>query len=125
MSTNTTPPARESWWVRFKRAVRFVLDLEPVAVQAVVRALLVLVGSVGLVVPEWVEPRVAGAIVAFYALVEVLTTLRARAKVTPSATVVELVTPEQVVVAGPASELPTGQVIRAAGSLTGGAYPTR
>lgn len=111
-----------SWWVRVKSAVRFVLDMEPVAVQAVIRAVLVLAGAVGVVVPAWVEPRAAGIVVAFYALVELLTTLRARARTEASAAVVE-VARDGVVVAGEASELETGSPIRAVGSLSRTVFP--
>ena len=116
--TTTPETPRAPWWARLRAAVRYVLTLEPVAVQAVVRAVLVLAAAVGLTVPEWVEPRAAGIVVAFYALVELLTTLRARARTTADAAVVERVVDGQVV-AGPASELPTGVVVRPAGSLEG------
>lgn len=124
MSTEPTPQTRPGWWLRFKSAVSYVLALEPVAVQGAIRAVLVLVAAVGLTVPEWVEPRAAGIVVAFYALVEVITTLRARKRSVPAAAVVEQVTPGGLVVAGEASELTTGEPIRPAGSLdNGGLYP--
>lgn len=117
MTTPATSPAT-SRWARIAAAVRFVLDLEPVTVQAIIRAVLVLAAAVGIAIPEGVEPRSAGAVVAFYALVELLTTLRARAKSTPSAVVVESVQPSTgTVVAGPASELVTGTEIRQLGSI--------
>lgn len=106
-----------SVWARVRRVVHYLVQLEPVAVQAVVRAVFVLVAAVGVTVPEWLEPRIAAVVVAAYALLEVLTTLRARAKVTPDARVVEEVRPDGVVVAGPASELPTGHVVRQWGDV--------
>ena len=112
MSTDNTAPA-EPLWARIKRAVSYVLHLEPVAVAAVWRAIIVLAAAA----------RVAGTIVSVYALIELLTTLRARALSVPLVATVEHVV-EGAVVAGPANELATGTVVRAEGSLTGGLYPS-
>lgn len=93
------------------KTIKRILSLEPVAVQGVVRALFVLLGIVGLSVPEHVSTAVLSAIVAAYAVVEAATTLWARSQVTPAAKVVQSVDPDGQTVAGPASPLPTGQVI--------------
>lgn len=110
-------PDARPWWARFTAAVRYVLALEPVAVAAVWRAVVAVLAAAGFTVADHVDARVAGTIVAVYALVELLTTIRARARVTPEARVVERVNDDGVVVAGPANELPTGSPIRDAGSL--------
>lgn len=95
--------------------IKRVLRLEPTVVQAVVRALFVFAGSVGLVVSDTVQGQIMVAIAAFYALVEVVTTTINRAKVTPTATVVEKVESDAVV-AGPANDLvPEGVVVRYSG----------
>jgi|GEM_PF-1486720 len=111
--SHPVPAAAQSWWRR-------VLAFEPVAVQAVVRAVFVLVGATGLAVPEVVEVRILATVVAFYALVEVVTTLLTRARVTPDAAVVERATTDvdslPVVVAGPANDvIPAGEVVRVHG----------
>lgn len=108
--THTAPEA-PSLWHRIVAAIRYVLTLEPVVAQAVIRAVFVLVAATGITVPEWVEPRVVAVAVALYALVELLTTLAARRRVTPAATVVEQAV-DGTVVAGPANEIATGTVIR-------------
>lgn len=121
MSTEIPAAGRPSAWHRFTAAVRYVLDLEPVVVQGLVRAVLVLVAAVGVTVPEWIEPRIAGVIVAAYAVVELITSAAARRRAVPVVTVVEQLVDDRVV-AGPASELPTGTDVRAAGSLEGGLF---
>ncbi|WP_263119290.1 hypothetical protein [Cellulomonas sp. RIT-PI-Y] len=110
MSHTLTPTSTSSipWWRR-------VLTLEPVAVQAAVRAVVLLVGAVlavfGLDLPDNIEPWLLGVVAAFYVAVEAITTMLARSKATPAATVVQTVEPDGTVVAGPASPLPTGAVI--------------
>lgn len=100
--------AGESWWRR-------VLALEPVQVQAAVRAVLalaaILLGGFGLAVPEGVEAWAVAAVAAFYVVVEAVTTMLTRRKVTPDAKVAVVVQPDGTVEAGPASPLPTGTVI--------------
>lgn len=115
---------RVSVWGRIVAAVRYVLALEPVRVQAIIRAVLVFAALVGINVTEAVQLQVLAIVAGFYLLVEVITTSLARSKSTPDAKVVEVVEGGQVL-AGPASELPTGQVIRDAGSLNtdGPIYP--
>lgn len=98
--------------------IKRVLKMQPTVVQAVVRAVFVFAGSVGLVVADTVQGQVMVAIAAFYALVEVVTTAINHAKVTPVATVVEQ-EKDGVVVAGPANDImPAGAVVRP----LGGAY---
>lgn len=93
-------------------AVKRFLRLEPTVVQAVVRALFVLLGSVGLVVTDTVEGQVMVAIAAFYALVDAVTTAINRARVTPTEGVVEKADGDRVI-AGPANDLaPTGALVR-------------
>lgn len=95
--------------------IKRVLALEPTVVQAVVRALFVFAGTVGLGVSDTVQGQVLVAIAAFYALVEIVTTTINRARVTPTVNVVEKAE-GQAVVAGPANDLvPEGAVIRYAG----------
>ncbi len=97
--TDSTP-----WWRR-------LLSLEPVAVQAVVRAVFVLAGTLGLTIPDEVSGKALAAVAAFYALVEVATTLWARSRVTPQDKVVQSVEPNGEILAGPASPVTTGTVV--------------
>src|SRR4051812_40454457 len=94
--------------------VKKILAMEPIAVQGVLRAVFVLIAAAGLTIPENFEVRTLAVVAAFYALVELVTTLWARTRVTPTAAVVERVK-DDLVVAGPANEIPTGRVIRSAG----------
>jgi hypothetical protein len=103
-------PVRAHWWTRLGAAVRYLLDMEPVAVAAVWRAVLVLAAAVGLTVPDVVDSRVTAGIVAFYALVEVVTTIAARRRSTPWAGAVEVVQDGQRI-AGEASPVATGTVL--------------
>lgn len=65
--------------------LRKLLDLEPVAVQGVARAVFVLAAALGLGIAEDVQTQVLAVIAAAYALVETVTTVWARSKVTPVA----------------------------------------
>lgn len=65
--------------------IRKVLDLEPVAVQGIARAVFVLAAALGLGIAEDVQGQVLAIIAAAYALVETVTTVWARSKVTPVA----------------------------------------
>lgn len=114
--THAIPEARAPWWARFAAAARYVANLEPVAVAAVWRAVIVVLAATGLVVSDQVDGRVTATITALYALIELLTTIRARGKVTPVARVVEQVQGGSVV-AGPANAIPTGVVVRPADEL--------
>lgn len=99
-------------WAKIKAALKRVAKLEPVAVQSVVRAVFVLAATVGVAIPDEVQTKALGAVVALYALLEVAGALWARVRVTPSAKVVEEKV-GKVVVAGPANErVPAGQGIR-------------
>lgn len=104
----TPAPAGTPWWKR-------VLELEPVAVQAAVRALVLLVGAVlagfGLDLPDGIEPWLIGVVAAFYVAVEAVTTMLARSKATPDAKVVQTVEPDGRIVAGAASPAPTGATL--------------
>lgn len=104
MTHALTPTADAPWWRR-------ILSLEPVAVQAVARALFVLAGTLGLTISDDLSGRVLAAIAAFYALVEVTTTLWARSRVVPQDKVVQTVEPTGEILAGPASPAPTGTVV--------------
>lgn len=80
MATSSPRHARAtstSWWRR-------LLDLEPVAVQGVARAVFVLAAAVGIGISDHVQGQVLAAIAAIYALVEAVTTAWARSKVTPA-----------------------------------------
>lgn len=104
--THALPPtAGTSWWKQ-------ILALEPVAVQAAVRAVLLLVAAVlagfGLNLPDTIEPWLLGVVGAFYVAVEAVTTMLARRRATPTARVVQVVEPDGTVVAGPASPLADG-----------------
>lgn len=125
--THEAPESTASVGARFVAAVRYVLRMEPVAVTAVWRAIVVLLGSAGLSISDTLDGRVVAVVAAFYVLVELLSTIRARGKVYPAAKVVEAIDERgagtDVVVAGPASELTTGEYVRPAGSLTPGGGP--
>lgn len=115
--THALPDKPAPWWARLVAAIRYVANLEPVAVAAVWRAVVAVLAASGLVVSHQVDGRVTATIVAAYGLIELLTTIRARAKVAPLAKVVESVQTiggAQQVVAGPANAIPTGVVIRPA-----------
>lgn len=94
-----------------KAAIRRVLAMEPVAVQGVVRLAFVLLAAVGVTVSDELSGQVLAAIAAAYALIEAATTLWARSKVRPDATVVAVVEPDGTTVAGPASPLPDGTIV--------------
>lgn len=68
-----------------KELLRRIVALEPVAVQAVARAVFVLAAAIGLGVSAEVQGRVLAVIAALYALIEAVTTLWARSRVTPAA----------------------------------------
>ncbi len=68
-----------------KELLRRIVALEPVAVQAVARAVFVLAAAIGLGVSAEVQGRVLAVIAALYALIEAVTTLWARSRVTPVA----------------------------------------
>lgn len=129
MSREASPQTESVWrraaalWRRTVAAVRYVLALEPVAVIAVFRAGLVVLTSTGLVISDTVDARGVAIIGAVYALTEVLSTIRQRARVMPAASVVEQAVDGRVV-AGPASELADGTDVRAVGSLDEGLYRT-
>lgn len=80
MSNDTPRHARAGtpWWRR-------LLDLEPVAVQGIARAAFVLAAAIGIGISEDVQTQVLAVIAAAYALVETVTTVWARSKVTPTA----------------------------------------
>lgn len=112
-------------WQKIKRWVRFVLQLEPVAVQGIVRGVLVvaaaLVGVFGLQLDTAaLEGRLVTLIAAVWALSELVGAVWARRRSTPTVNVVEAV-PRPVstsavpvpVIAGPANErVETGAYVR-------------
>jgi hypothetical protein len=108
MTHALVPAAGTPWWKR-------VLELEPVAVQAAVRAVLLLAGAVlagfGLDLPDTIEPWLLGVVAAFYVAVEAVTTMLARRRATPDVKVVQTVEPDGRIVAGPASPAPTGATL--------------
>lgn len=108
MSQASLPAVGESWWKK-------LLKLEPVAVQAVIRAVFVfatvLLGGFGIAVPEGLEPWVLAVVLAAYAVLEAITTLLARLRATPNAKVVQEVTEDGRVLAGEASPMPTGTLL--------------
>jgi hypothetical protein len=108
MTHALTPDTGTSWWKR-------ILTLEPVAVQAAVRAVLLLAGAVlagfGLNLPDGIEPWAVGVIAAFYVAVEAVTTMLARRKATPDVKVAQIVEPDGRIVAGPASVAETGSTL--------------
>lgn len=106
MPTPVPPPT--SWWARFVAAVRYVLALEPAYVAAVWRAVVVLAGTLGITVTDVVDARVAGAILAVYALVEVLTSRSTHGKVVPTAKLPEPLVEEAA--AGPLPGSPASTV---------------
>lgn len=92
--------------------IKRLLSLEPVAVQAVIRAVFVLAGTVGLTVSDDLSGRVLAAVAAVYALIEIATTVWARSKVTPQDKVVTSFRAEDgALIAGPASTSPTGSIV--------------
>lgn len=97
-------------------AVRRFLKLEPAVVGAVVRTAVILAGTLGVVLPSDLEPRVTQVFVALVALVTAIDVVWTRSRVTPAAVVVEKVEPlvrGSVVVAGPANDQVTpGDTVR-------------
>ncbi|MEV7973315.1 hypothetical protein [Cellulomonas sp. NPDC089187] len=85
MTADTPRHARAGtpWWRRVGGTLRRVLALEPVAVQAVLRAVFVLAAAVGLTVSQEVQSRMLAVVAAVYALVEAATTAWARSRVSP------------------------------------------
>jgi fumarate reductase subunit C len=114
--TTDLPQKPAPWWARFAAAIRYVARMQPTVVLAVFRALLVVLGTFGLDNLDVVDTRGTAIILALYGLVEVITSAVNWHKVTPNPAVVERIDSGQVV-AGQGSELPTGMVIRTAGSL--------
>lgn len=121
-------------WRKIIAGLRFVLSLEPVAVQAIVRAvLLVITALVGVFGLQWdaseLEGRLVVLIGAVWVLSELVGAVWARRQVTPSVKVVEAVpramtdaTLLMPVIAGPANDIEEpGSVVRV---IDRGATPT-
>lgn len=68
-----------------RAALTYVAGVEPVRVIAAWRAVLVLAAAFGFAVPAGLDARGAAIIAAFYALLEVVSTSMARARVVPTA----------------------------------------
>jgi len=108
---------RMTWWGRVREALAFVLALEPVLVQNMVRALFVLGATVGLVATDELQGRALAAVAAFYVLAEAAGAVWARGRAVPSVKVVETVEMDGTRRAGEASPLPTGEVVGSADDL--------
>lgn len=103
----TTMPARSmTVWERIK-------TFDPALLRAVLIALGVILGTIGVDLSD-VFGKIEVAYLAFFGVVPLLQGWWTRSAVTPAARVVESVDVNGVVVAGPASPQPTGQVLRLA-----------
>jgi hypothetical protein len=91
----------------FKRLAAF----EPVQLRAVLTALVVVLGTVGLEFAP-IADKIDTAWVALFAIIPIIQGLVTRPAVTPNAVVVEAVEDADVVVAGEANEAPTGDFVR-------------
>lgn len=89
-----------TWWQRIK-------TFEPALLRAVLAAAVVVATAIGLDISD-VTGRVDVAWTAIFGVLPLLQGWWTRSAVTPAAAVVEEVRPNGVVVAGPASPLPTG-----------------
>lgn len=99
---NTASP----WWKR-------ILKFNPVEVQAVARAVLVLAAGFGITVGDDLNTQIMVIIAAFYALVETVGVLIAKKSVTADAKVLERVNSQGQVVAGKANDmLGSGAIVR-------------
>lgn len=100
--TDTPAPQRPApWWARFAAAVRYVTSLEPAIVAALWRSLAGVMTAAGFGIAEDVDARILATIAAVYVVVEVLTTLRNRARGVPVAKL-----PEETVAAAAVGPLP-------------------
>lgn len=93
------------WWRR-------LLALEPAVVKGVVAALVLLAGVWGIDLADLGVQVEQTVTIIWGTLVPLLTSAWIRTSVTPSARVVEVVTPSGAVVAGPASPLRDGTPVR-------------
>lgn len=93
-----------SWWERVKK-------FEPARVASILAALVIIVGTVGYDLTPYAD-KVNTAWAAFFAIIPLLQGEVIRRSVTPTSTVIEQVTPEGLVLAGPASPVETGTVLR-------------
>lgn len=122
MSTPVPSPS-PSFWARLVAAVRHVLALEPAYVSAVWRAVVVLLGSVGIAVTDTVDARVAGAILAVYALVEILTSRSTHGKVVPTAKLPDPIVREAAAGPLPGSPASTVEYSPEQPRASGGPFP--
>lgn len=106
MGEHEKPGSVSAWIKRALATVRRFLKLEPAVVGAVVRTAVILAGTLGVVLPSDLEPRVTQVFVALVALVTAIDVVWTRSRVTPAAVVVEKVEHHgtDVVVAGPAND---------------------
>lgn len=98
---------------RIVQAVRYVASLEPAAVQAIWRALVLLLTTFGVVISDANVEQGLAIIAAVYGLIEVVTTVATRRKVAPTAKLPDDV--QQAVKAGP---LPGSRAAELAGGTS-------
>lgn len=99
-----SPDRQMTLWERIK-------TFEPARVASILAAIVIIVGTVGFDLTPYAD-KVNTAWAAFFAIIPLLQGEVTRRSVTPTAAVVEQVTPSGDVVAGPASPQPTGQILR-------------
>lgn len=116
--TAPTPPARP-WWARFTDALRYIAKLQPAYVAALWRALAAVLGAIGLSVTDAVDARVLAAIVAVYALIELVTSKQVHNRVVPTAKL-----PDDLVAEAAAGPLPGSPAETIAYPPAGGAPPS-
>lgn len=101
----TVPTKPAPWWTRFT-------TLEPATLHAIIAALIIVLGTVGLDFTT-VGDKIETAWGAIFAIIPLLQGLWTRSKVTPTAAVVEAAKVDGTVVAGPANDVvDTGNVVR-------------
>lgn len=115
MPDHALNPARAS-------LLRRLLTLEPALVRGVITALVFVAALWGLDIAD-VGEKVSQTLLVLLALVPMIQAWWTRGVVTPDAKVVQSVEPNGDVVAGPASALPTGMVIRRDGDEHGTIHP--
>jgi hypothetical protein len=93
-----------SWWERVKK-------FEPALLRAVVLAVVGVLGLWGLDLTEWGD-RLVNSWTLLFPVLFLLQGWWTRSVVVPQANVIEQVTPEGLVLAGPASPVETGTVLR-------------
>ena len=116
-----------SFWTRVRDAWAYVVAMEPARVQVIAAALLGLVASIGITLPDWLPARVDLVIVAFFTLVSAIVGAeRARRRVTPVAKL-ELEQATTAVSPPPVGQDPgwSGPYPPSTGGDNGGVFPPR